>query len=374
MEEKQELRPCPFCGCEVHFDSNRDWHRVEGNHLPDCVFSDCDDPVIMVPATEDGKAWVTGAWNRRTPSPQPVGAVVADGLAERAAQVFCGWRLPQDFSPDFGISFKPLDNTGVAWPTGTNLFSHQQAKAMFAHCLRATLTPQPAKPAEIPPEILNRTEEIRQAMANPVALKRTQLIDFVEFLLGHIAFTKAPAKPAEVGGVVTDEVLAEAIQRGYSHNDGIRMDHFDLQHVVREVRAALAAQTTVPYQSFVAETPEQVMEILDRIVAAPQAVDGAQGDPLAVLTLGGIDGDEFDAWDLEVFSGKTIDKLQKKLVRTSEPVILNLYAAELAAHYPAPEAAQAVDLDSLRCYQFNGMPREYLAKADVRALLAAGGK
>jgi len=77
-------------------------------------------------------------------------------------------------------------------------------------------------------------------------------------------------------------------------------------------------------------------------VADPQPVPVAtaaiQGDPLAVLTLGGIDGEEFDSWDLEVYSGEAIDKLQDQLVRSSEPVILNLYAAELAARPPADAA------------------------------------
>ncbi|MBV8060796.1 MAG: hypothetical protein JO253_04640 [Alphaproteobacteria bacterium] len=60
----------------------------------------------------------------------------------------------------------------------------------------------------------------------------------------HCPFCQPSPQP--VGAVVADEILAEAIQRGYSHNDGIRMDEFDLQHVVREVRAALASQPAKP--------------------------------------------------------------------------------------------------------------------------------
>lgn len=61
-----DLLPCPFCGVEMHFNSNRDWHRIDGDHLPDCVFSDVEDAAMMVPATKDGKAWAVTAWNRRT--------------------------------------------------------------------------------------------------------------------------------------------------------------------------------------------------------------------------------------------------------------------------------------------------------------------
>lgn len=48
---------------------------------------------------------------------------------------FLGWKLPQDFSPDCGISFKQL-NYPSSWPIGTNLFTAAQAKAMFEYVLR----------------------------------------------------------------------------------------------------------------------------------------------------------------------------------------------------------------------------------------------
>lgn len=53
---------------------------------------------------------------------------------------FLSWKLPPDFAPDAGISFKQEDYDGApwpasAWPTGTNLFTAAQAKAMFIYCL-----------------------------------------------------------------------------------------------------------------------------------------------------------------------------------------------------------------------------------------------
>ena len=50
---------------------------------------------------------------------------------------FLGWRLPEDFHPDAGISFKPTFNDHLPTPMkhnpiGTNLFHAQQAEASLA--------------------------------------------------------------------------------------------------------------------------------------------------------------------------------------------------------------------------------------------------
>ncbi|TIU94677.1 MAG: hypothetical protein E5W09_22575, partial [Mesorhizobium sp.] len=51
---------------------------------------------------------------------------------------FLTWRLPEDFNPDGGISFKKTFNEHTAFPmkhepTGTNLFTAMQATAMVRH-------------------------------------------------------------------------------------------------------------------------------------------------------------------------------------------------------------------------------------------------
>lgn len=51
---------------------------------------------------------------------------------------FLAWRLPENFTPDCGISFKPNYNEHTAWPakhepTGTNLFDAIQAEHMVRH-------------------------------------------------------------------------------------------------------------------------------------------------------------------------------------------------------------------------------------------------
>lgn len=53
---------------------------------------------------------------------------------------FLRWKLPADFSPDAGISFKPTFNDHLPTPcrhepTGTNLFTAAQAEAMVRHIL-----------------------------------------------------------------------------------------------------------------------------------------------------------------------------------------------------------------------------------------------
>lgn len=52
---------------------------------------------------------------------------------------FLGWKLPENFSPDCGISFSREVNggprTGAWWPTGTNLFDATQAETMINYLL-----------------------------------------------------------------------------------------------------------------------------------------------------------------------------------------------------------------------------------------------
>ncbi len=65
-------------------------------------------------------------------------SVVTNDMVSR----FLGWKLPADFQPDCGISFKPesdYDHPEFGRtkfePTGTNLFHAGQARAMLEHVL-----------------------------------------------------------------------------------------------------------------------------------------------------------------------------------------------------------------------------------------------
>ena len=51
-------------------------------------------------------------------------------LIDQFVDRFLAWKLPEDFSPDCGIAFKPIPN---ASPVGTNLLTATQAKAMLEH-------------------------------------------------------------------------------------------------------------------------------------------------------------------------------------------------------------------------------------------------
>lgn len=59
----EELKPCPFCGCHMRMWSNRDWHRITGEHDEQCVF--LEEETILVPATDDQRAVAIADWNRR---------------------------------------------------------------------------------------------------------------------------------------------------------------------------------------------------------------------------------------------------------------------------------------------------------------------
>ena len=57
---------------------------------------------------------------------------------------FLGWKLPADFGPDCGISFKresdfdhPVYGRHKYAPIGTNLLNAEQAREMFMYCLAA---------------------------------------------------------------------------------------------------------------------------------------------------------------------------------------------------------------------------------------------
>lgn len=85
-------------------------------------------------------AWLCDKYEPATPEPDGSGPSI-----EEMVNRFLGWRLPEDFYPDCGISYKKLSPT--SHPIGTNLFSATQAKAMIEYIMR------PPKPDERGPEV-----------------------------------------------------------------------------------------------------------------------------------------------------------------------------------------------------------------------------
>lgn len=65
--------------------------------------------------------------------------VLTDKQIKHMAERFLGWRLPENFAPDAGISFTPTFNDHLPSgpmkhnPTGTNLLDYTQAEAMVRY-------------------------------------------------------------------------------------------------------------------------------------------------------------------------------------------------------------------------------------------------
>lgn len=62
-----------------------------------------------------------------------------DKLIPKMVDEFLRWKLPEDFSPDAGISFtKPIQGHDTPWwPSGTNLLNATQATKMFTDIITA---------------------------------------------------------------------------------------------------------------------------------------------------------------------------------------------------------------------------------------------
>ena len=161
----EELKPCPFCGCEMQFNSNCDWHRVEGLHLPDCVFSDVEDAVMTVPATKDGKAWATAAWNRRyapsvdaaAPAIQQEGAALDERVVFEKVAAILGYSLP-NADEAFNGMYHCSERTERAWKLW-------QARAALA----APAQPAPASSTDDPSVIASVQAKLKAAGCKPVA-------------------------------------------------------------------------------------------------------------------------------------------------------------------------------------------------------------
>ncbi|MBM1817138.1 hypothetical protein [Pseudosulfitobacter pseudonitzschiae] len=69
-----------------------------------------------------------------------------DGQIKQMVERFLSWKLPDNFNPDAGISFKAEYNENTAHPmrhepTGTNLLDYQQAEAMVRHMVAGLPAP-----------------------------------------------------------------------------------------------------------------------------------------------------------------------------------------------------------------------------------------
>lgn len=83
----KQLKACPFCGCSMSVRSNRDWHRLVGDHDEQCVF--VEEETMMVPATDEQLAVVVADWNRRAQDFDTLAQRLQE--AERLLEEAGGW-------------------------------------------------------------------------------------------------------------------------------------------------------------------------------------------------------------------------------------------------------------------------------------------
>jgi hypothetical protein len=98
------------------------------------------------------------------------GSCMTDDQIRRMVERFLSWKLPENFNPDGGITFKADFNEHTPWPgrhepTGTNLLDYTQAEAMVRHMLADDPLPEIRPSAECIAEI----KAMEQANAANVA-------------------------------------------------------------------------------------------------------------------------------------------------------------------------------------------------------------
>jgi len=107
----------------------------------------CDRPEADVVTDKVKHVWGEVAVGSLAAYSIPLYAIDIDAMVSR----FLSWTLPKDFAPDGRVKFdrvflvfdgfdgaKPIDISDAPdhyWPTGTNLFTAEQAKAMIEHIL-----------------------------------------------------------------------------------------------------------------------------------------------------------------------------------------------------------------------------------------------
>lgn len=109
-----------------------------GRALPLCVAAECIEQLqeaLRVALGESSS--MTMPEVRALAAPSHVATPQIDAMVDR----FLAWKLPKDFQPDGGISFKPSVTHPESWPIGTNLLTAVQARAMLEHIMASSIAP-----------------------------------------------------------------------------------------------------------------------------------------------------------------------------------------------------------------------------------------
>lgn len=171
-----ELLPCPFCGAKAELDECHGYHNAKGELRRQVAIFCTGCSANMCWPRDDFKGedkenlihGVVGEWNARSSTPaEKEAGEISDAQIKGMVDRFLGWRLPKPWSPDNGISYQrpnyahaPADHD---WPTGTNLFSAEQATAMVRHMIEGSR----ARPALV-------TSRLDKALANFLAVERAE--------------------------------------------------------------------------------------------------------------------------------------------------------------------------------------------------------
>lgn len=92
--------------------------------------ADCENEILAARA----------ALNGVTQPAKPMESAMTEAQIKHMVDRFLSWKLPENFNPDGGISFKKTFNENTPWPSkhepsGTNLFNADEATAMVRHML-----------------------------------------------------------------------------------------------------------------------------------------------------------------------------------------------------------------------------------------------
>lgn len=115
--------------------SNGLWERLEAANR---LYGEVHEEWTAVYGTPSAKKTAQQQIDKRPNTETPTCEDAIKEIVDR----FLAWKLPEDFNPDCGISFKKTFNEDMPFgpmkyePHGTNLFDAKQAESMIGHILR----------------------------------------------------------------------------------------------------------------------------------------------------------------------------------------------------------------------------------------------
>lgn len=121
-------------------------------------------------------------------------------IIKRMVDRFLGWKLPADFNPDAGISFKPEFNEHTEHPmrhepTGTNLLDARQAEAMIRYLLEGADTDE---------EVYILTDGCMWEMNRQNGTEHPHATEVVNERTGAVRYIQSGSRVHFVDGIISD--------------------------------------------------------------------------------------------------------------------------------------------------------------------------